>query len=342
VFLGVDALLLDDFNNYLERVGRAPATRELYVRVGRELLEDTGKSFISMSPADVDAHLARWRAAFVHEHGRSPARATYKNRVTALRALYQWMDRYDLMLDANGAHIPNPMRRVEAPRVQQRANDWLRPGEDRALLSAPIPQHERFIVLLLRWSGLRVGEAISLALCDIDLTRGRETIFVRASKPPAGRRGVPVLPMLLPELQERVRVISSQTRDTNAPILITRNGTAMKPTYIWRVVKRASFRAGVRIVRCDCGTETSVHSSHCPRTRWGEHLSLVSPHTLRRTFGSHLLNCGVRLEVVSKFLGHASTSVTERAYAELLYETARREVLAALRNSREALTAELL
>jgi integrase/recombinase XerD len=66
----------------------------------------------------------------------------------------------------------------------------------------------------------------------------------------------------------------------------------------------------------------------------GEHLSRISPHTLRRTFGSHLLNRGVRLEVVSRLLGHASTSVTEKAYAELLYETTRKEVLAALKTER--------
>jgi integrase len=56
----------------------------------------------------------------------------------------------------------------------------------------------------------------------------------------------------------------------------------------------------------------------------------VTPHTLRRTFGSYLLNRGLRLEVVSKLLGHASTTVTERAYAELLDETARRELFQAL------------
>lgn len=335
MFLHHDVELISDFSSYLERVGRAPGTREIYVRTAKELLEETGKSFVGVTPADVDTHLAQWRDTFFRVRGRFPAQATYRNRVNALRALYRWMERFDLLCDADGVLIPNPMRRIDAPRVEQRANDWLRPFEDRALLSAPIPQHERFIVMLLRWTGLRVGEAVALAVSDVDLTRRRETIFVRSSKTVAGRRALPVLPMLLPELRNRVRVISNRTRDVDSPILITRNGTAMKPTYVWRAVKRASFRAGVRVVRCECSTNTSQHDSRCPRTRWGEHVSRVSPHTLRRTFGSHLLNCGVRLEVVSKFLGHASTGVTERAYAELLYETARREVFAALENNRE-------
>ena len=58
-----------------------------------------------------------------------------------------------------------------------------------------------------------------------------------------------------------------------------------------------------------------------------ENLSQVSPHTLRRTFGSHLLNNGVRIEVVSALLGHADVRVTQQAYAELLQATIAREVL---------------
>jgi integrase len=72
------------------------------------------------------------------------------------------------------------------------------------------------------------------------------------------------------------------------------------------------------------------HQPGCPRTQNGHNLSQVSPHTLRRTFASDLLNRGLRLEVVSKLLGHASTTITLRAYAQLLDETARRELLHAL------------
>ena len=62
----------------------------------------------------------------------------------------------------------------------------------------------------------------------------------------------------------------------------------------------------------------------------GENVSAITPHTLRRTFGSDLLNKGLRLEVVSRLLGHSSTVVTERAYAELLGSTIRDELLSVL------------
>ena len=73
----------------------------------------------------------------------------------------------------------------------------------------------------------------------------------------------------------------------------------------------------------------------CPRTTSGENVSAVTPHTLRRTFGSDLLNRGLRLEVVSRLLGHSSTVVTERAYAQLLGATIRDELLSVLGGERE-------
>lgn len=101
--------------------------------------------------------------------------------------------------------------------------------------------------------------------------------------------------------------------------------------YTEKIVRRVAHRAGVRVVECTCGsTKKTKHETGCPRTQSGERLSDVTPHTLRRTFGSYLLNRGARLEIVSALLGHSSTQITERAYAELQAQTIRREMLAVL------------
>jgi integrase len=84
-------------------------------------------------------------------------------------------------------------------------------------------------------------------------------------------------------------------------------------------------------VECLCGSLLRTrHARGCPRTTTGENVSEITPHTLRRTFGSYLVNKGLRLEVVSRLLGHSSTVVTERAYAELLGSTVRDELFAIL------------
>ena len=107
-----------------------------------------------------------------------------------------------------------------------------------------------------------------------------------------------------------MRELTSQTTKSNGwyasegPFLVTRNRTAMQPQYVEDALARVGVRAGL------------------PRK--------LKPHTLRRTFGSHLLNKGARLEVVSKLLGHASTGITEKAYARLEDETIRAEMLQAL------------
>ena len=88
----------------------------------------------------------------------------------------------------------------------------------------------------------------------------------------------------------------------------------------------------VRPRPCTCNTPRPPHQPGCPRNLNGYNKSDVSPHTLRRTFGSHLLNHGLRLEVVSKLLGHSTTTITEQAYAQLLDDTARRELLHALQH----------
>ena len=198
MFHGDDHAVLSGFSSYLERVGRSPATQAIYRTVAADLLlAADGRRFSELRAAEIDAYLGRWREAFIETHGRAPRAATYRNRVNALRAFYSWMERFELLRDSSGVPCPNPMRSVDAPRVDQRANDWLRPSEDRALLKGHFPDHERLIVTLLRWSGLRVSEAVSLRRCDVDLASGEETIVVRQSKTPAGRRSIPLLPPLL-------------------------------------------------------------------------------------------------------------------------------------------------
>lgn len=325
------------FDGYLARQGRAAGTQLKYAEaIGRFAEWLDGGSPGELSSEAIDHYLLWWREEFVRRHGRLPSPATYRGQVCALRALFAWLERFDLLRDQAGNARPNPMGRISAPPVRQRPNDWLRAAEDRALLEVECNEQERIIVWLLRWTGVRVSEATNLTIGDIDLSPGDETLVVRESKTIAGRRTILVVPELRPHLDAWLRHLGRGTLlRPDVPLLATKNGTPMKTTYVWRIVKRVAFRAGVRVVGCTCGSgDGGRHDRGCPRTRNGENLSRVSPHTLRRTFGSYLLNRGCRLEVVSKLLGHASTTVTERAYAEMLYETARREVLQVLGHTR--------
>jgi integrase/recombinase XerD len=203
------------------------------------------------------------------------------------------------------------MRKILPPRSEPTSNDWLRPAEDQALLRCNGSLQERFLIALLRWSGLRVSEATSLTLADIDTSAGREAITVRHSKTSAGRRTIPIVPELQPLLHDWVAYLAAHGLDAlTLPLLSSRQGTPMRTGFAWRLVKRVAHRAGIRPRPCTCNTQHPPHQPGCPRNLNGYNKSDVSPHTLRRTFGSHLLNNGLRLEVVSKLLGHATTTIT--------------------------------
>jgi integrase len=324
--------LLRAFDSYLGRQARAQGTR---VRYGRVLAGFA--SWLGAHPAttlaaeDIDCYLDCWRERFVERYGRAPASASYRGQVNALRSFFSYLERFALLADGDGWPLPDPMRRIACPPAGRATNDWRRPAEDAALRACPGTVQERFAVALLRWSGLRLGEALALTLADLEFTPGSEALTVRRSKTVAGRRTIPLVSELQPLLAAWLEELSArQLASAATPLLATRHGTPMRASFVWRVVKRMAFRAGVRPLPCTCGARASRHARGCPRTQNGHNLSEVTPHTLRRTFGTDLLNRGLRLEVVSKLLGHASTGVTERAYAELLDDTARRELLRVL------------
>ena len=248
--------------------------------------------------------LTEWDAAFRDRNGRAPALNSTRAVVQAIRSFYAFMDRFGLLVDANGGLIRNPALALELPVIPVKPElDWLRAEEDEVLLGCPMSAREDVIVFFLRMTGLRLGE--TLALTNRDLNMGEGSIMVTTSKTVAGLRSIPISPELRPHID---RWWAFTRREglfhPDGPFLVTRNRTAMKPQYVEEVVARVAVRAGLS--------------------------RRVTPHTLRRTFGSDLVNRGLRLEVVSRLLGHASTSITEKAYARLENTTIRDEMLAAL------------
>ena len=143
-----------------------------------------------------------------------------------------------------------------------------------------------------------MGEATALVVADIDLSSGEESLVVRQQQDSLPvRRTIPVVPVLrdahsMPgcSVMDGGRAPTAPTRHCSARAM----ATSMKASYIWRVVKRLAFRAGRsgNSVCVPSPCSRGRHEQGCPRSQNGENLSSVSPHTLRRTFGSDLLNRG--------------------------------------------------
>ena len=295
----------------------------LHLRAFAEALGDT-RNPASISTHEIKMHLARWQRDYEKDEGRELSPATVRNRITAFGCFYSYLLENAGLVDEKGLPVPNPMGPIgkHKPKVERRVNGWLREDEDVRLMAGQMTPYEKTVIFLLRFTGLRVSEAVGLRIRDVNLITDK--ITVRESKTEAGRRTIPILPGLKPVLRAWLNELEANGLNTSNgyflctlregnskknPGLRTGPGRPLAPQFVWKVVKRVGERNEVRMV---------------------DGKSELSPHSLRRTFGSDFINRGVRLEVISKLLGHSSTTVTEQHYAELLDETIASEVLEAL------------
>jgi integrase len=158
------------------------------------------RSPASVDTREIESFLSNWIASFQERNNREPSEHTIKNVIVALRSLYKYLNDYGFLVK-EGRSVRNPMLPIQPPTPDPKVNDWLRRSEDEALLSAFFKtEDERIIVWFLRWTGLRLGEALSLRLSDLDLNDG--TVYVRKSKTARGRRAVPITAELRPRIKQ--------------------------------------------------------------------------------------------------------------------------------------------
>jgi integrase len=186
---------LATFDAYLARRGRTRRTREKYAHFLRQFEMWVGdREPGSFTAQELELrYLGQWHDRFEARNGKPPSASTVRHHICALKSYYAFLERFDLIQGRN------PKRQIDAPRVDRKANDWLGRGEEEALLRAVRTPQERILVHLLRFTGLRIGEATTLLNEDVDLGEG--TITIRQSKTLSGRRVIPILPELRSEIQ---------------------------------------------------------------------------------------------------------------------------------------------
>lgn len=284
-----------------------PDLRKFSDWAGEHTLEEIGHRQIR------DGFMVDWQNDFIERHNRQPSDATLRALHVSLSSFYRYLVKERIVQW-------NPMDSIEAQKLSKRTIDWLKPTQDNALLDLAMAPHEEILIWFLRWTGLRLSEALALKIQDIDLAEG--IIEVNDSKSESGIREVPIAPELVPRIRAWLAYLD--TKGLNTPrgffFCTTRASSS------WR-----NPRTGIKGMSY-AGAPIKPQQAERLVRRVGERVGIerLTPHKLRRTFGSYLLNKGTRLETVSNLLGHADTRITEQAYASLSKETVRKEFFEAL------------
>ena len=234
------------------------------------------------------ADAARLRRFLAQQHTLGYARATLARRLGAIRTFYRWAL-------ADGRIDRDPTLLLGRPKVVNRLPTVLRVPEAIALAEAPVPDDvddpiERAVVLrdraileLLYGSGLRVGEVAGLEVGSVDLARGRVLVRGKGSK----EREVPMSDHAIDAIDEWLR--------SGRPRLARGEIRAM-------FINRRHLPLGTRDAR-------RVVERYAGGSLQGRR---VTPHTLRHSFATHLLEGGADIRAVQELLGHASVATTQR------------------------------
>ena len=270
---------LEGFRDYLAlEAGNSANTVESYLRDLRRLGEFATSRGVR-DPAHLSRALLRDFVYALKDLGLSAA--SIRRAVSAIRTYYGF-------LAGEGRVNEDPSDRLESPRRGRVLPDTLTVPEVEALLAAPnleqpLAWRDRALLELAYGAGLRVSELCGLGLTDLLLSENLVRIFGKGGKErlvPIGRSVIGAASVYLHQMRPALDRGKSKNR-----VLLNARGEPLSRVGAWGIVRRATQRAGIT--------------------------KRVTPHTLRHSFATHLLEGGADLRAVQEMLGHADLSTTQ-------------------------------
>jgi len=253
--------------------GLARHTLESYTRDLARLDQWAVTNRKSISELD-RADLRKWIASLSRD-GLAPT--SVARAVSAARGFYKF-----LMLDGHITH--NPSEDLDTPQRFNYLPKFLTEDEINRLLSAPDVSTEegirdRAILEIMYATGLRVSELVGLRQSDVDLMTGLVVCHGKGTK----ERRVPLGKSAIHWLQQYAAVKAAYGKQSSPQVFLYR-GKPLTRQLAWLIIKSRAEQAGIR---------------------------KVSPHTLRHSFATHLLQHGADSRSVQALLGHSDISTTQ-------------------------------
>ena len=285
---------LDDFRVWQNvELGLAANTLEAYrrdlLRFGAFLRRRGVDEWVRISPDLIQDYLVE-QSELGHKE------STLARRVVALRMWLRWLHLTRRLPEDRTALIELPKRWQRLPQTLnlERTADLVTSPDT----SSPLGLRDRAMLEMFYACGLRVSELCALREGDVNIDGAYVRCMGKGRKErvtPIGRMALNALqayltggrPKLIEKGQQHGRWPTPLSRAAAAtlPLFLSRSGGALERTAVWDMVRREARRRGIA--------------------------GKVSPHTLRHSFATHLLEGGADLRVVQELLGHASISTTE-------------------------------
>jgi integrase/recombinase XerC len=272
--------LLADYLRHLALERHASAYT---VKSYREDLTQAAEYFqtqASVSTAErLSSRVLRAYLAWLHEQGY--AKSTVARRLAAVRSWLRYLCR-------QGVLSKNPADGLRGPRQDKQLPHFLAAIEVGKLIAAPadgpLGSRDRAILETLYSAGLRVGELVGLNLDDLDLDGGVLTVRGKGKKERLALLGGPALKAVHEWLTERAAVEAAGGKPSPA-LFLNRFGQRLTTRSVGRLLEKYLARSGLD--------------------------RRTSPHTLRHSFATHLLDAGADIRGVQELLGHRSLGTTQ-------------------------------
>jgi integrase/recombinase XerD len=209
---------------------------------------------------------------------------TVARQLVTLRNFFRWAQTQEVITE-------DPSIKLESPKIRKSLPGYLRLDEVEKLLNQPdektaLGMRDRAMLEVLYSTGLRVSELVSLRVSDLDTKVGCVRCIGKGDKErivPIGRKA---LAMVDKYVREARSALVRQARAANSPTLfVNQRGVSLSRVGVWKILSAYGRKAGLR--------------------------QALTPHMLRHSFATHLLERGADLRSVQLMLGHADISTTQ-------------------------------
>jgi integrase/recombinase XerD len=233
----------------------------------------------AQSPSEVGARMLREYVYHLKDLGLAPA--SIRRNISAVRTYFKF-------LLSEGHIVRDPSERLETPKRWRTLPEVLGVEEIEKLLSAPsldepLAFRDRAMLELAYGAGLRVSEWISLSVRDVMLQDHLVRVFGKGAKErlvPIGRRAIGAIAIYLRELRPKL-----EKGEGKGILFLNSRGEPLSRMGAWKILRKYVDQVGIT--------------------------KPVSPHTLRHSFATHLLEGGADLRAVQEMLGHVDISTTQ-------------------------------